>query len=150
MVGIRREVEVSPVVALELGISHFLPSLFLFFSLFFRLDYNLHGFDFYHSCFLLGGRIFNLTHLGSGLVILGQTTPPLWECLLCTTAYLLFYGICTLISHQHDYDRSWTSHHPFQDRLTGQAWRALVWRVCPRIPPRKSDLGMPWSNFSLF
>lgn len=27
MVGIRREVEVSPVVALELGISHFLPSL---------------------------------------------------------------------------------------------------------------------------
>lgn len=89
MVGIRREVEVSPVVALELGISHFLPSLFLFFSLFFRLDYNLHGFDFYHSCFLLGGRIFNLTHLGSGLVILGQTTPPLWECLLCTTAYLL-------------------------------------------------------------
>lgn len=40
MVGIRREVEVSPVVALELGISHFLPSLslFLFFALFFRLD----------------------------------------------------------------------------------------------------------------
>lgn len=36
MVGIRREVEVSPVVALELGISHFLSSLFLFFSLFFR------------------------------------------------------------------------------------------------------------------
>lgn len=34
MVGIRREVEVSPVVALELGISHFLPSLSLSFPLF--------------------------------------------------------------------------------------------------------------------
>lgn len=116
MVGIRREVEVSPVVALELGISHFLPSLSLFssFSPFSSDLTNSHGFDFYHSCFLLGGRIFNLTHLGSGLVILGHTTRPLWECLLCTTAYLLSRYLHFDLSYQHDYDRSWTSHHPFK------------------------------------